>query len=200
MNDRTIKVLIIDDNEVDRYTFRRYLEQRSSDFEVHEAGDGKTGLDLALALKPDCVLLDLKLQEQSGYEVLHELVGSEPPPKMSVLMLSALGGDMLKRGAEMLHASGYLVKGGINAGDTRDAGEPVSLSFQLSFPTGSLRRTDERPVGFPPRARVGVEDARPTLRNAAALLGFLHAARFQAIPSAAEGCRFDRRASFEARA
>lgn len=110
MNDRRIKVLIIDDSEVDRYTFRRHLQQTSPDYELHEAADGKTGLDVAAAIQPDCVLLDLKLQEQSGYEVLYQLVGMESPPKLPVLMLSALGGDALKRGAEMLNASGYLVK------------------------------------------------------------------------------------------
>ena len=61
------------------------------------------------------MLLDLKLQSESGYEVLYELVGPEPPPKVPVVMLTALGGDALQRGAEMLHASGYLVKGRTDA-------------------------------------------------------------------------------------
>jgi hypothetical protein len=39
----------------------------------------------------------MKLQEQSGYEVLYHLVGGEPPPKVPVLMLSSLGSDALKR-------------------------------------------------------------------------------------------------------
>ncbi len=110
MTENKILVLIIDDSETDRYTFRRYLEQMSPQYVVHEAVDGKTGLDLAASLKPDCVLLDLRLQEQSGYEVLHQLVGPDSPSKMCVLMLSALGGDTLKRGAATLHAAGYLVK------------------------------------------------------------------------------------------
>jgi DNA-binding NarL/FixJ family response regulator len=52
----------------------------------------------------------MKLQEQSGYEVLYHLVGGEPPPKAPVLMLSSLGSNALKRGAQMLPASGYLEK------------------------------------------------------------------------------------------
>lgn len=109
------KVLIIDDSETDRYLYRRYLEQLSPEYEVHEAKDGPTGVALAEALQPDCVLLDLRLEGQSGYEVLRELVGDEGPPKRPVIMLSALMWEALQHGARSLGASHYLVKGQTNA-------------------------------------------------------------------------------------
>lgn len=114
-DEKRTKVLIIDDNEVDRYTYRRYLEQASSEYEVHEAEDGRTGLMLAETVDPDCVLLDLRLHNQSGYEVLRELVGDDAPPKRPVIMLTVLAWDALQQGARSLGATGYLVKGRTDA-------------------------------------------------------------------------------------
>ena len=114
----SIKVLIIDDSETDRYTYRRYLEQASPDYEVHEAPDRAAGLALAESLNPDCVLLDLRLKEesgreQSGYAVLRELIGEKRPPKRPVIMMSVLTWPGLQHGAKSLGASQYLAKGKI---------------------------------------------------------------------------------------
>ncbi len=110
MGQRATKVLIIDDNEVDRYLFRHFLEQRPSEYEVHEAEDGERGLVLVEQINPDCVLLDLRLRSQSGYEVLREIVGDEPPPKRPVIMLSELGWTAFAKGAKSLGAYTYLIK------------------------------------------------------------------------------------------
>jgi CheY-like chemotaxis protein len=108
-----IKVLIIDDSDTDRFLYRHYLEKHS--YEVHEAPDGETGLKLAEKLNPDCILLDLNLMEQSGYEVLGHLVGLERPPKRSVIILTGLGQDILKDGALSLGATDFLLKGQTDA-------------------------------------------------------------------------------------
>ncbi|HMS82794.1 MAG TPA: response regulator [Nitrospira sp.] len=110
MADNKIVVLIIDDNEVDRYTFSRYLRETSSEYEVHEAANGKSGLDLAASLRPDCVLLDLNLVEQSGFEVLNELAGHETYLKVPVIMLTGHRWDALKKGALGLGAVDFLLK------------------------------------------------------------------------------------------
>jgi len=110
------KILIIDDSETDRYTYRYYLEQASSEYRVFEAEDGPTGLEMAASIDPDCVLLDLRLtdrsgNQQSGYELLPELIGEEGHRKRPVIMLSVLRWDALRHGARSLGASNYLVKG-----------------------------------------------------------------------------------------
>jgi CheY-like chemotaxis protein len=115
MGERATKVLIIDDNEVDRYLYRHFLEQRSSGYEVHEAEDGERGLVMIQQVNPDCVLLDLRLRSESGYEVLRAIVGDEPPPKRPVIMLSELGWTAFARGARSLGAYTYLVKSKTNA-------------------------------------------------------------------------------------
>lgn len=109
------KILIIDDSETDRYIFRRYLGKSLARYEVHEARDGKSGITLAERLNPDCILLDLRLIDQSGYEVLGHLVGLERPPKRTVIILTGLGRDILQEEALSLGATGFLVKGKTDA-------------------------------------------------------------------------------------
>lgn len=60
-------VLLIEDNEQNRYLARFLLEQQG--YEVHEAVDGLAGIDLAETLRPALILLDIQLPRMDGYEV-----------------------------------------------------------------------------------------------------------------------------------
>lgn len=110
MDTRPIKVLIIDDSETDRYLIRHDLESASTNYDVHEAGNGQVGLALSKQLQPDCILLDLRLGAESGYDVLNSLVGLERPPKIPVIILTGMAWEELEQGARCLGASGFLVK------------------------------------------------------------------------------------------
>lgn len=112
-----LTVLIIDDNPVDRQIYRRMLEAASSDYRLHEAEDGATGISAAQSLHPDCVLLDLKLTDQSGFEVLLALVREPEKPAMPVVMLSGATQKVLADGACDLGAHSYLIKGQIESGE-----------------------------------------------------------------------------------
>lgn len=104
-------VLIIDDVEQDRETYRRWLEDSAFPYEVHEAVDGQSGLRFAETLNPDCILLAaLSLRGQSGYELLQELAGKRPPPKRTVIVLTVLKLKPLEEGSLYFGASGFLVK------------------------------------------------------------------------------------------
>lgn len=110
------KILLIDDSETDRYTYRRYLEKSVHPYEVSEAQDAQSGLALAETLNPDCILLDLKLKSgESGYEVLQKLVGEEAPYKRTVIMLTVVSLNYMKDGALSLGATDFLVKGETDA-------------------------------------------------------------------------------------
>ena len=110
------KVLLIDDSEADRYTYRRFLEKSAHPYDVAEAHDAETGLALAASLNPDCILLDLKLKSgESGYEVLQQLVGEEAPYRRPVIMLTVINQDYMKAGALSLGAIDFLVKGKTDA-------------------------------------------------------------------------------------
>ena len=66
------RLMVIDDNEVDREAVRRLV---GSEFEVDEAATAREGVRLAVERRPDCVLLDYHLPDGSGVDVV-ELLGS----------------------------------------------------------------------------------------------------------------------------
>ena len=108
MNDHAIKVLIVDDSEVDRYMYRRYLELASPRYQVHEAANRHSGVHLAKTVNPDCVLLDLRFPNDYGIEILQDLVSDDQPRR--VIVLSVLSNEVLQEGALSIGARKYLVK------------------------------------------------------------------------------------------
>ena len=68
--DRAPHVLVIDDDEVSRYVVRSIL---ANQFRFTEATDGQQGLRQARDNKPDVIILDLKMPDLSGFEVLKTL-------------------------------------------------------------------------------------------------------------------------------
>jgi len=106
-----IRVLVVEDDLVDRMACRRALAQNQDyEFVLSEAETGREGLQLAHAQKPDCVLLDYHLPDLNGLEFLAELrndLGDIPVP---VMMLTgadnaSVAVEAMKRGAQ-----DYLVK------------------------------------------------------------------------------------------
>jgi two-component system, chemotaxis family, chemotaxis protein CheY len=79
------KILIVDDSALSRRTLRRILE--SSSYEVVEADDGMTALEVYFLEKPILVLLDLVMKGMYGLEVLVKL--REMDPKALVVVASA---------------------------------------------------------------------------------------------------------------
>jgi DNA-binding NarL/FixJ family response regulator len=71
-----ISVLIVDDHPVVRQGLRALLEVQDGVEVVGEAGDGPTAVSLATSLRPDIVLLDLKLPGMDGITVLQSLRSS----------------------------------------------------------------------------------------------------------------------------
>lgn len=78
-------ILIIDDSYTARRTIGKTLKNEG--YETMEAANGREGLEVAAANKPDCILLDLIMPEVDGFEVLRSLraLGSETP----VIVLTA---------------------------------------------------------------------------------------------------------------
>jgi len=67
----TQKILIVDDSALSRRTLRRILE--NAGYEVSEADDGMTALEVYFLEKPDLVLLDLVMKGMYGLDVLTKL-------------------------------------------------------------------------------------------------------------------------------
>ena len=107
-------VLIIDDNSADRSAYRRFLEPSGS-YVIHEAEDGEMGLDMARQLRPNCILLGLKLKDQSGLEVLVKLMDEASTSTIPVIMISTGIAKVVVDAALSFGASHFLIKGKFDA-------------------------------------------------------------------------------------
>jgi len=107
----TIRVLIVDDDAVDRMACRRALAHNPDcEFVLSEAETGAEGLRLVRAEPPDCILLDYQLPDMNGLEFLGALADKNGEVAVPVLKLTgadnaAIAVEAMKRGAR-----DYLVK------------------------------------------------------------------------------------------
>jgi DNA-binding NarL/FixJ family response regulator len=105
-----IRVLLVDDHALVRTGFRMILG-READIEiVGEAASAEEGLQLARALKPDVVLMDLQLPGVSGLEATERIVRGDHGTR--VIVLTARAESPFPRRLLEAGASGYLTKAG----------------------------------------------------------------------------------------
>ncbi|MBU0555588.1 MAG: response regulator [Alphaproteobacteria bacterium] len=98
-------VLVAEDEPEIAEVIAAYLEREG--FRTVRAADGRTALELHLALKPDLVMLDVQMPRLNGWEVLAELRRRGTTP---VIMLTALDQDIDKLQALRIGADDYVVK------------------------------------------------------------------------------------------
>ncbi|GAA1216617.1 response regulator transcription factor [Kitasatospora nipponensis] len=104
----TIRLLIVDDHPIVRDGLRGVFEG-DPDFEVvGEAADGAQGVERALALAPDVVLMDLRMPGTGGVEAIRRL--RERAPQVRVLVLTTYDSDADVLPAVEAGATGYLLK------------------------------------------------------------------------------------------
>jgi DNA-binding NtrC family response regulator len=82
-----LRALLIDDDTAVRESLRFYLEDCS--YSVVEAANGKEGLEQFRATAPDIVLVDLRMPEMDGHQVLEVL--SKETPKTPLIVISGTG-------------------------------------------------------------------------------------------------------------
>jgi len=87
------RILLVEDNEMNRDMLSRRLTRRG--YEVSIAVDGQQGLDVAMAEKPELILLDMSLPILDGWEVARRLKGDETMRPIPVIALTAhaMAGD-----------------------------------------------------------------------------------------------------------
>ncbi len=89
------KILIVEDNEMNRDMLQRRLSRKG--FEVSIAVDGEAGLDQAAAERPDLILLDLSLPGIDGWETARRLkAGDTKAIPIIALTAHAMAGDREK--------------------------------------------------------------------------------------------------------
>lgn len=106
-----IRVLIIDDDIVDRIACQRALKLNPDyDFMLAEAETGREGLRLVHAERPDCILLDYRLPDLDGLEFLAELRDETGEIPIPVMMLTGADNALVAVEAMKRGARDYLVK------------------------------------------------------------------------------------------
>lgn len=101
----TQKLLVVDDEERIRRLIKMYLEKE--DFEIDEAADGKTALEMALQNNYSAIILDIMMPEMDGIEVCQELKKEKDTP---VIMLTARGEESNRVQGFEVGADDYIVK------------------------------------------------------------------------------------------
>jgi len=101
-------ILVCEDDPSLRLLFRLTLEPRG--YRVVEAGDGRSGIELAGTTAPDLVIVDMGLPDRSGVEVVRAIRGNPELEKTPILMAtgSMLPGDRLT--AEDAGVNAFLYK------------------------------------------------------------------------------------------
>ncbi|RKN12852.1 response regulator [Streptomyces radicis] len=110
--DHTIRVVIADDEGVVRDGIRIMLESQPDITIVGTAGDGDHALRLCTEMRPDVLMLDVRMPGRNGLEVLAELVarGLVGPDAIRVLMLTTFDMEEYVDEALTSGASGFLLK------------------------------------------------------------------------------------------
>ena len=100
------KLLIVDDESDIREFARNFFKKRKIDVSV--ASGGRQALDLIAQEKPDLILLDVRMEEMTGIEVLRQLRKLNPPVK--VIMVSGVEDEETIKEANSLGVIGYIHK------------------------------------------------------------------------------------------
>jgi two-component system alkaline phosphatase synthesis response regulator PhoP len=102
------RILVVDDDQVTRTVVASVLQME--DYQVLEAGDGRSGLGTARQVRPELMILDVTMPELDGFAVCQELRADPDLAGMRILILSGRGepgdGELARR----LGADAYLTK------------------------------------------------------------------------------------------
>ena len=102
-----MRVIIIDDHALFRAGLKNLLEQRNIEV-IGESANGLDGIEIAKSLSPDIILLDLRMPDMTGLDVLKCLRGEKITTPVVILTTSNDEADLIK--ALRSGAQGYLLK------------------------------------------------------------------------------------------
>ena len=106
----TIRLLIADDQALVRAGFRMILDAEDDLEVVGEAADGAEAVELARALRPDVVLMDIRMPQLDGIEATRRVIALDGPSPVRVLMLTTFDLNEYVYEALRAGASGFLLK------------------------------------------------------------------------------------------
>ena len=104
----TLRVLVVDDDDLMRAGLTAVLSSAETIDVVGEAADGRSAVERAIALRPDVVLMDVRMPGLDGIAATRELLAVSPDVK--VVVLTTFEQDDYVFGALSAGASGFLLK------------------------------------------------------------------------------------------
>jgi two-component system, NarL family, response regulator DevR len=126
-----VRILIVDDHEVVRDGLRAMLGAQDGFFVVGEAATVHEAIAAAESLRPDVVIMDVRLTDGSGIDATREIRARRPESK--VLMLTSYADDEALFASIMAGASGYVLKQ-IRMGELVNAVRAVARGQSLLDP------------------------------------------------------------------
>ncbi len=143
--ERVIRLMIVDDHDLVRVGLRGFFQDQEDIVLVGEAENGRDALEKARELQPDVILVDVKLPDMSGIEVVKEIKESEKGAVIEALMLTVYDDLDLALQAIKMGAIGYILKDCdkeelLNAVRRASRGEP-QLSPDISLKILGLLRS-----------------------------------------------------------
>jgi len=166
-------VLIVDDHALQRFGFRMLLESQDDMAVAGEAGGGAEAVRLVAELRPDVVLMDVRMPGLDGIEATRRIAASGG--RTRVLILTTFDLDEYAFAGLRAGASGFLVKdalpdellAGIRAVASGDAVVAPALTRRLIERYAHLLPAPDEPAGPDPRLAGLTDREREVLRAVA---------------------------------
>jgi two-component system response regulator DevR len=105
---KTVRLLLVDDHEIVRVGLRTVLSQQGSVLVVGESGTVAGAVQKTEQLKPDVVLMDVRLPDGSGVDACRDILASFPTTR--VIVLTSYADDDSVLAAVLAGAHGYVLK------------------------------------------------------------------------------------------
>ncbi len=103
-----IRVLVVDDQDIVRQGLKIIIEHQPDMSVIGQAADGEESVRMAAVLKPDVVLMDIKMPHMSGIEATRKI--TEGQPQTQVIILTTYDADDLVFEGIRAGAQGFLLK------------------------------------------------------------------------------------------
>ena len=137
-NKQHVRVMIIDDDEIDRMSYVRALNSSSTfQYHIYEAALGNLGLKQCMQIKPNCLILDYNIPELNGIEILRELNQAGYTQQIAIIFLTGQGDEDIAVQAIENGAFDYIKKSDLST-------ERLNLSVKLALEKKKLQDALEK--------------------------------------------------------